>query len=294
LNLAGEVDRGPVDPFHVVDDKQPRLRLGLSPTRFTFTVSATSPMPDFRAYCQPTEREPVEIRLAPEESHHLVAVNRCGRGDPVIAFDGHGHEWVTECADPSKSATVLRVKEAKPARPRSYEITLGQALPKGSTMDDIIRQATEVGVARIAPLLSERTQVHLDGDRQDKKLEKWRTTAIEAAKQCGNPWLPDIAPIQSLAACLQSAAGYDLKLIASLHAGATSLKTALSHHLAKHGSAPKKVLWLVGPEGDFSPAELTAALTAGFQPITLGPLVLRSDTAAIYALSILSYELQGR
>ncbi len=251
-------------------------------------------MPDFRTFAPFATVNAVEIRLSPEESHHLVTVNRCGRGDPVIAFDGQGGEWVTECVDASRSATVLRVKSARPAAPRVYEITLGQALPKGSTMDDIIRQATEVGVTRIIPLLSERTQVHLDGERQDKKLEKWRTAAIEAAKQCGNPWLPEIAPIQSLASFIPTAAGYDLKLIASLHAGATTLKSALAHHGARHGAAPKKVLWLVGPEGDFSPAELTAALTAGFQPITLGPLVLRSDTAAIYALSILSYELQSR
>lgn len=248
-------------------------------------------MSDFRAYCQPTETAPAEIRLTPEESHHLVAVNRCGRGDPVTAFDGRGREWLTECTDASKGATVLRVKSSRQAPPLPHEITLGQALPKGSTMDDIIRQATEVGAARIVPLLSERTQVHLDGDRQDRKLEKWRVTAIEAAKQCGNPWLPEITAIQNFAAFIASAKDHELKLVASLHAGTTSLKAALRHHHARHGAAPRKVLWLVGPEGDFSPREMTAAITAGFQPITLGPLVLRSDTAAIYALSILSYEL---
>ena len=286
-------------------------------------------MPDFRAYCPPTETEPAEIRLTPEESHHLVAVNRCGRGDPVVVFDGHGREWITECADASKGAAVLHVKSSRQAPTRAHDITLGQALPKGSTMDDIIRQATEVGAARIVPLLSERTQVHLDGDRQDKKLEKWRTTAIEAAKQCGNPWLPEISPIMKIDEFLSrwsphsepqhgqrdssrvrsseqqdtAATGvgmesdahhYDLKLIASLHGGATTLKQALAHHHARHHAAPRNVLWLVGPEGDFSPAEMTAAITAGFQPITLGPLVLRSDTAAIYALSILSYELSNQ
>ena len=250
-------------------------------------------MPDFRAYCPPTESTPAEIRLSPEESHHLVTVNRCGRGDPVVAFDGHGHEWLTECTDPGKSGVVLRVKAARPAVTRAFAITLAQALPKGSTMDDIVRQATEVGAARIVPLLSERTQVHLDGDRQDRKIEKWRTTAIEAAKQCGNPWLPEIAPVQNLGAFIASAQGYDLKLVASLHAGTAHLKSSLAHHHARHGAAPRQVLWLVGPEGDFSPAEMTAAITAGFQPITLGPLVLRSDTAALYALSILSHELQG-
>lgn len=248
-------------------------------------------MPDFRAYAPAVPAHATEIRLAPEESHHLVTVNRCGRGDPVIAFDGQGHEWVTECVDPGKAATVLRVKESRAAKPRTFEITLAQALPKGSTMDDIVRQATEIGAAHILPLVSERTQVHLDGDRADKKVEKWRTTAIEAAKQCGNPWLPAIAPVQTFSAFLAAASGYDLKLIASLHAGAHGLKHVLATYSAKHGHAPRRALWLVGPEGDFSSAEVTAAITAGCVPVTLGPLVLRSDTAAVYALSILSHEL---
>ena len=254
-------------------------------------VLTLSAMPDFRAYCQPTEASPAEIRLSPEESHHLVVVNRCGRGDPVVAFDGRGHEWLAECVDPARQSAVLRVKETKSVLPRSHEITLGQALPKGATMDDIVRQATEIGAVRIVPLLSERTQVHLDADRAGKKAEKWRTAAIEAAKQCGNPWLPEIAPIQELAAFISAAKEYDLKLIASLHAGSTTLKQALAHHRGRHGAAPRQVLWLIGPEGDFSPGEMTAAISAGFAPITLGPLVLRSDTAAVYALSILSHEL---
>ncbi|HKB58230.1 MAG TPA: RsmE family RNA methyltransferase [Lacunisphaera sp.] len=248
-------------------------------------------MPDFRVYAPDATAEAAEIRLGAEESHHLVTVNRCGRGDPVTAFDGRGHEWLTECIDPSKSAVVLRVKESCPAKLRSHEITLAQALPKGSVMDDIVRQATEIGVTRIVPLQSERTQVHLDGDRAEKKIEKWRTAAIEAAKQCGNPWLPEITPVQSLVTFIPLTKAHDLKLIASLHGGATTLKKALASHVHRHGAAPRSVLWLVGPEGDFSAGEVTTALTAGFQPITLGPLVLRSDTAAVYALSILSYEL---
>jgi 16S rRNA (uracil1498-N3)-methyltransferase len=248
-------------------------------------------MPDFRAYSQSTEKAATEIRLGPEESHHLVVVNRCGRGDPVVVFDGRGNEWICECIDPAKTGAVLRVRESRPSPLRSHSITLGQALPKGSVMDDIIRQATEIGATQIVPLLSERTQVHLDGERQGRKLEKWRTTAIEAAKQCGNPWLPEITPLQNATVFMQSAAGYDLKLIASLCPGTSTLKSALAHFRTRHGGAPRNVLWLVGPEGDFSPVEMTAAITAGFQPITLGPLVLRSDTAAVYALSILSYEL---
>ncbi len=265
-------------------------------------------MPDFRAHAPTVSAGATEIRLSPEESHHLVTVNRCSRGDPVVAFDGHGREWLTECIDPAKSGAVLRVKQARPAQVRSFEITLAQALPKGATMDDIVRQATEIGAARVIPVISERTQVHLDGDRAEKKIEKWRTTAIEAAKQCGNPWLPEIAPITAFANLIRwapvstpamsvgvetAAHPYDLKLIASLHAGTTTLKQALATWTAQHGGAPHKVLWLVGPEGDFSPAEMTAAITAGCVPITLGSLVLRSDTAAVYALSILSHELSS-
>ena len=282
-------------------------------------------VPDFRAYAPSVPADAAEIRLGADESHHLVTVNRCGRGDPIVAFDGHGREWLTECIDPSKSAALLRVKETRPAATRAFAITLAQALPKGSTMDDIVRQATEVGATRIIPLLSERTQVHLDGDRADKKVEKWRTTAIEAAKQCGNPWLPEITSIMKFDEFLRwsplsqpqqglrdwprvgssqkqgtSATGvvvendaHPLKLIASLHAGTTTLKKVLTTHAAKHGHPPRSALWLVGPEGDFSPAEMTAAVMAGFAPVTLGPLVLRSDTAAIYALSILGHELQS-
>lgn len=248
-------------------------------------------MPDFRAHAPDATAEAAEIRLSAGESHHLVAVNRCGRGDPVIAFDGRGREWSTECVDPAKSGAVLRVKSSHQAQALPYAITLAQALPKGSTMDDIIRQATEVGTARIVPLLSEHTQVHLDADRAGKKLEKWRTTAIEAAKQCGNPWLPEIAPLQNLADFLAAGDTHDLKLVASLQEGAMTLKSALATFTARHGHRPRQTLWLVGPEGDFSSTELTAALLAGFVPVTLGPLVLRSDTAALCALSILNHEL---
>jgi 16S rRNA (uracil1498-N3)-methyltransferase len=250
-------------------------------------------VPDFRAYCPTTDAAPAELRLSPEESHHLVVVNRCSRGDQVVAFDGQGREWLTECSEPGKSAAVLQVKSARPAAARKFSLTLAQALPKGATMDDIVRQATEIGAARIVPLLSERTQVHLEGERADKKTDKWRTGAIEAAKQCGNPWLPEITPLQKFDDFLTTAKTYDLKLVASLHAGTTTLKQALGTYAARHSHAPGSAVWLVGPEGDFSPAEMTAAITAGFVPVTLGPLVLRSDTAAIYALSILSNELQS-
>ncbi|MBI5382963.1 MAG: 16S rRNA (uracil(1498)-N(3))-methyltransferase [Opitutae bacterium] len=250
-------------------------------------------MTDFRVFCQPANHEPAEITLSADESHHLVVVNRARTGDTVVAFDGRGTEWICELVADKKSAATLKVRFAQKARPLPYELTLGQALPKGQFMDAIVRKATELGTTRIVPLQSERTQVHLDGERQDKKTEKWQTAALEAAKQCGNPWLPEIAPLQTASAFMESAKGYDLKLIASLQPGAKSLKAALAAFVAAQSRTPRKILWLIGPEGDFTPAELSQAKSCGFEAITLGPLVLRCETAAIYALSIASYELQN-
>ena len=262
-------------------------------------------MPDFRVYSTSTETAPTTLKLTPDESHHLVVVNRARRGDPVIAFDGRGTEWSCELTTDSKNAAILTVRDTHRAPPLAHAITLAQSIPKGTGFDDIVRKATEIGAARIIPIVSERTQVHLDGDRQDKKIEKWRTAALEAAKQCGNPWLPEIAPIQTLAAFLSSSAAhpetsdsdYDLKLVASLHPGAKPLKTLFAETRAalppsgQSPTAPLRILWLIGPEGDFSPAEIESALRSGFLPATLGPLVLRCETAATYALSVTAHEL---
>ena len=250
-------------------------------------------MPDFRAYCSPPTAEPSELTLSAEESHHLVVVNRARLGDTIVAFDGRGTEWICELTADRKNAARLKVRSSHTAKPLAYEITLGQALPKGASMDAIVRKATEIGAVRIVPLESERTQVHLDGDRSDKKIDKWQTSALEAAKQCGNPFLPEVSPVQKAGVFMESACGFDLKLIASLQPGAKSLKHVLATFAATNTRPPTKVLWIVGPEGDFTPAEMSLAHRCGFEPITLGPLVLRCETAATYALSVLSYELQN-
>lgn len=250
-------------------------------------------MPDFRVFCAPPSLEPAEIRLDPDESHHLVQVCRARPGDTVVAFDGRGNEWVCKLADSGKSGAALKVAQHLRQKPLPYSIALGQALPKGKSMDSIVRKATEIGVRQIIPLESERTEVHVAGAREEHKKEKWFSIAIEAAKQCGNPFLPEVLPVQSAAAFMESAKGYDLKLIASLHPGATSLRNVLADFRQERGALPKSVLWLIGPEGDFTPAEISLSQTCGFRPVGLGPLVLRCETAAIVALSILSYELQN-
>jgi 16S rRNA (uracil1498-N3)-methyltransferase len=250
-------------------------------------------MPDFRVHVLPSVADPKDITLSADESHHLVAVNRAAAGATIVAFDGKGSEWICELADADKRAAKLKVRFAQKAKPIPWRITLGQALPLGGAMDSIVRKATEIGVSLIVPLESERTQVHLDQDRSDKKIEKWQTAALEAAKQCGNPWLPEIGPVTPAAAFMAGAKGYDLKLIASLQPGAKPLKSVLEQYRAAQGRAPRNVLWLIGPEGDFTQAEMSLSRGSGFEPITLGPLVLRCETAAVYALSVLSYELSG-
>jgi 16S rRNA (uracil1498-N3)-methyltransferase len=248
-------------------------------------------MPDFRVFCRPSSPDAPELALSPAESHHLVTVNRARVGDPVMAFDGLGREWVTELVTARKAAAVLAVRSVRNHRPLPHRITLAQALPKGHGMDAIVRKATEIGAARVVPLASERTQVHLDDERSDRKVEKWQTAALEAAKQCGNPFLPEVLPVRSVAAFLPSSQNFDLKLIASLHPGAGPLQPVLARYRAQHSRSPSTVAWMIGPEGDFTPDEVAAATAAGFEPITLGPLVLRCETSAIYALSVLSYEL---
>lgn len=250
-------------------------------------------MSDFRVFASAPAQG--VIVLSPAESHHLVTVNRARVGHTVIAFDGRGTEWTCELTDARKSGALLRVHSAHNRAPLPCAITLAQALPKGGVMDDIVRHATELGAARIIPLLTERTQVRLDDGRSDKKVDKWRVTALEAAKQCGNPFLPEIESVQSLGDFLvsQSVEVAQLRLIASLHPGAQSLRACLRSFHPNAGAKPTTAVWLVGPEGDFSPTEMHAAQSAGFVPVTLGPLVLRCDTAATAALSVLGYETQG-
>lgn len=250
-------------------------------------------MPDFRAFCSPPEKEPRTIQLDGPESHHLVAVNRARTGATVVVFNGKGTEWICELTHESKKSAELSVRFAQTAAPLPHHISLAQALPKGNTFESIVRKATEIGAAEIIPLQSERTQVHLDANRSDKKQDKWKTAALEGAKQCGNPWLPELQPLQKVAEFFEAPGDYDLKLIASLHPGAKSLKTVLAERADQLGHPPRRVLWAIGPEGDFTPSEMSIAQSAGFEPITLGPLVLRCETAAVYALSVLSYELSA-
>jgi len=244
-----------------------------------------------RFYVAPEQWNPDALTLTGPEAHHCRNVLRLEACDKVVLFDGRGREVTAEIT--SANASEIRVRKIHEAKisPLRCQITLGQAIPKGKNMDLIVQKAVEIGAAEIAPILSDRTVVRLDAENVMSKQARWQTVAIEAAKQCGQNWLPRVQVPQTMAQFFDHRRRFDLQLIGSLQSDAVHLKKILAEYSAEHGDRPTNVLMLVGPEGDFTPAELSLARSNGCRPITLGPIVLRVETASIYCLSVLSYEL---
>ena len=220
--------------------------------------------------------------LTGDEARHLAQVLRMKPGDPVIVFDGHGRRAAAEILSVSRDRVPLKLGEILPSRAPLPAITLAQAIPKGKNMDLIVQKSVELGIAAIQPLVTRYTVVQPG----DGKSEKWRRNALEACKQCGQDTLPAIAePLAFDRWIATQADAPGLKLIASLDPGARPLRTVL-----RENPATAAATMLVGPEGDFSAEETTAALAAGFLPISLGSIVLRVETATLFCLSALRYE----
>lgn len=250
-------------------------------------------MPDFRSY---HEQTPIsigeQILLSPEESHHLVAANRARIGAPVALFDGQGTECKALLTVADKRKAILEIQEITTVRSPTHKIALAQALPKGKLLETIIRKATEIGAQQIFPISTQRCEVKVDPGKIKTKDAKWSAAALEGAKQSGNPHLISIEPVSTFSDFINLSSDFELKLIASLETNAQSLKRHLSHFKTEHEQAlPKSAICLIGPEGDFTSEEYQKAYENGFLPTSLGNHVMRSETAAIHALSIVQYEL---
>ena len=232
------------------------------------------------------------LALTGREAHHALDVLRLRRGDALTILDGAGHKFTCEVLAHTRDRVELTVQEKQftPAPPCS--ITLLTAIPKGK-IETIIEKATELGVTRIVPLLTERTVVKINAASAADKVEKWRQVAIEAIKQCGSPWLPQIEPPLTPRQFLACGEKFELPLVASLQPGSQSLRAQFQKLSAAHKKLPSSVAIWIGPEGDFSPEEYALIQAAGAQPITLGQLVLRADTAVIASLAILNHELRS-
>jgi len=227
--------------------------------------------------------------LTGDEARHLSQVLRIKPGETITIFDGLGRRAEAVVLTVSRDHVSLKTGESLTPQPPLPAITLAQAIPKGKNMDFIVQKAVELGVSAIQPLVTKNTIVHPG----EGKSDKWRRTALEACKQCGQDTLPQIADPLPFDRWLESGAGilpaaHALKLIASLAPGAKPLREVLRAHPGTTAAT-----LLVGPEGDFTAEETTAALAAGFLPVSLGDIVLRVETATLFCLSALRYEFSS-
>lgn len=227
------------------------------------------------------------------EAHHALHVLRVRRGEQITILDGAGQEVLCEVQDSGRDRLQLRVLQRKVHPPLLCKITLLQAVPKAKLIESIIQKATELGAYRIVPLLAERVVTQLDAEDAAQKAEKWQGVAIEAIKQCGAPWLPKVETPMTPQQFLARQEAFDLPLIGSLQPGSRHPRVFFQDFEAGHGHRPQTASVWIGPEGDFTPEEIAQVQAAGAHPITLGPLVLRTETAATYCLSVLNYELQA-
>ena len=255
-------------------------------SRFLTALCDPNKLPNAPFLSPPDEWNSASPALDEGESHHVLDVLRFGEGDHVTVFDGEGAEARADITAVEGKRIRLRIGQKLRSLQLPCAITLAQAVPKGKHMDFIIQKATELGATRIAPLFSDRTVVHFDKSDAEKKLEKWRQTAIEACKQCGQNHLPEIAAPRKPKEFFEKQEQSEIMLIASLQPDARRIKSVLADY-----PPPRSVCVLVGPEGDFTPAELALAKSNGCRPITLGPIILRAETASLYCLSVLAHEL---
>jgi 16S rRNA (uracil1498-N3)-methyltransferase len=244
-----------------------------------------------RFYLPPDLCRGESLVLPEREARHAATVLRVRPGDEIVVLDGAGSTFHARAEEVSRKFLRASVLSRAQAPPLPCLITLAQAIPKGKLMEAIIQKATELGAARIVPLLSERVVSQFDEEDAAAKAARWQQVAVEAMKQCGTPWLPrvdlPVTPARFLALDEKS----ELALIGSLRGDARHPRQYFDAFREARGRPPSSACLWIGPEGDFTDAEIDAVRAAGALPITLGPLILRCETAATACLAILNYEL---
>ncbi|HJZ84760.1 MAG TPA: 16S rRNA (uracil(1498)-N(3))-methyltransferase [Polyangia bacterium] len=236
----------------------------------------------------PAERlDASELEVAGPEHHYLCRVLRLRPGDPVVLFDGQGHERDAQLIRVGPRSATLRLSGRREvALPSGPALTLLVGLAKGDKMDFIVQKATELGVARIVPVLTERSVIRPgERTRVAARQARWNKIAREAARQCGRADVPAIAPVCPLGAALAAAPTGALRLLFWEQARAVKLRDLLPK------APPAQVVIAVGPEGGFSAAEAAAAQALGFVAVGLGSRTLRAETAALAALAVVGYAL---
>ena len=246
-----------------------------------------------RFYLPPERCAGAALRLDGREAHHALRVLRVKYGELVAVLDGIGNEFLCTVENCSRDAVTLSVslKNFTPSPP--CLITLLVAVPKGKIIESIIQKSVELGARRMVPILSERVVTHPDVGDAGNKHDKWRQVAVEAIKQCGAVWLPEIEAPVTIEQFLARNERFELPLVGSLQKERRHPREWLLEFQSKRGRRPQNAAIWIGPEGDFTPDELKAIEAGGALPITLGALTLRVETAAIYCLSILNYELNS-
>ncbi|CAM8635680.1 16S ribosomal RNA methyltransferase RsmE [Candidatus Methylacidiphilaceae bacterium] len=227
-------------------------------------------------------------KFSPEESHHAVDVLRLRSGDSAAIFDGKGTEARVRLTQVSADEVSYETLSTARTPPPSCRIRFGQALIKPVGMDLLIQKLTELGVSEIWPIASERSISKPSGEKRIS--HRWESIALSACKQSGQNWLPkihEVGPLDNFLSAPNPAppAG---RIIGSLQPEAKPLPALLA--AVRQAGKPPALDLLIGPEGDFTPAEIGRARSAGFQPASLGPLVLRSETASLFLASVLHYE----
>ncbi|MDX6501005.1 MAG: rRNA (uracil1498-N3)-methyltransferase [Blastocatellia bacterium] len=225
------------------------------------------------------------LTLSAEETRHARDVLRLQSGDEILVFDGVGREFQCSVQTITRTeAEVSVIAEVEPARPESpLELILAIALLKGDKFDLVIQKATELGVKRIVPLDTERADVRLrDGDSVQKRLTRWRRIALEAAKQTGRAYVPEISA--PLALSVLSASAGENKLMFSEREGKSLAEATNGLDLRA-----KEVIALVGPEGGWTDNEIEFARNSAWEIVTLGGRTLRAETAGITVVALLQH-----